>query len=312
MLASTSSRNDLFSASWVPSPPPKPLPTPPLQPEITSKTDSPRTSSFFDTPPLPAPRLPALNSPSPLNLSRSSSLRSRVKPPPDLDRPIRRNLPPSEPLSPLHQSPSLPPVLDWTPPAPPSSEDVSFRLIPGSSYLLGEGRYAGVYLASYQDRRRAEDWKLCAAKRMASDRQSQTMGLREAFFLNRVAGNSVYIVKLIAVKEDGPGRPTQRQRSSTLRDNSPLTSFPSLPTLTHRTEPTPAMSRLVLLLEHAPLGTMDRLIRTSPDLVDKHLWERWAKQGTDALTWVHAKGIVHADVKPGNLLVRPHVSPSAD
>lgn len=480
----SSSRNDLFNASWAPEvPPPRPLASTPSTPvthatttpafcgsdpqvsfregsstQVTritefgsiisqqagsssksgANSDSPRTSSFFDAPiatPLPAPRLPpaaaplpnsstssGLVPPSPLNLSRSNSLRNRVQAPPALpldhsSSTVQRRSQPfaNEPLSPLHQSPSLPPVADWMPPAPPSSDDISLRLTPRSTYLLGEGRYAAVFLGSYKrDDRKGKSksrsmmgtgryipptakqtqvselgdcdrineegdglvggsWRLCAAKRMAPDRESQTMGLREAFFLHRIAGSdvrgtnravsplrdglsrsdrasdyfrldnrmsspsgNVYVVKLIAVKEDTPTKSShsrsisdvqktsgiQRQRSSTLlsssssiRDSSPqtrdeatspLNSFPSLPSLGNvaRTEmSTPALTRLVLVLEHAPLGTMDRLLRTSPHLVGRDLWERWARQGAVALEWVHAKGIVHADVKPGNLLV---------
>jgi hypothetical protein len=239
-------------------------------------------------------------------------------------------------------------------------------------------------------------WRLCAAKRMAPDRQSQTMGLREAFFLNRLSATptspislapanrpgglrvgarqravsplrdglsrrdtspretkrrndngSVYVVKLVAVKEDIPPRtPTAgqghgrsvsdaiqdgsrglvRQRSSTMLNRyknlkhsdqdqpiNSLNSHPSLPSLVKAAkeiETTPALSRLVLILEHAPLGTMDRFLRTSPGLVGKRLWERWAVQTTEALSWVHGKGIVHADIKAGNLLVRLDLTPS--
>ena len=145
------------------------------------------------------------------------------------------------------------------------------------------------------------------------------MGLREAFFLNRLRGNNVYIVKMIAVKEDVDHRRTHsrsasdagrlkpaRQRSSTLYDE--LAPSPSLPALAQTARSTPSISRLVLLLEHAPLGTMDRLLRTSPTLVGRQMWERWARQTVDALAWVHAKGVVHADIKPGNLLASAHAS----
>lgn len=429
-----------------------------------------RTSSFFDTAsdlpaPAPAPAPASRGPPSPLNLSRSSSLRNRPTPIP-LDFSTTKGRPPnlglprtppidSEPLSPLHQSPSLPPIGDWVPPQPPSSDDVTLRLNPRSAFLLGEGRYATVFLGSYkkelhaggglgQDQGKSRNpfiayanpritrtppdedtedpladlsaaatatatgagevnahgdgyvggsWRLCAAKRMAPDRQSQTMGLREAFFLNRLStvpngdpatlsllgsfstgrsgrravsplrdglsrmrstptpNGSVYVVKLIAVKEDGQtrspipatttskttapgtghghGRSTSdvvventrglvRQRSSTMMnrtrdavpDDSPMTSlnsFPSLPSLAQaakaEVQAAPALTRLVLVLEHAPLGTMDRFLRTSPGLVGKALWQRWAIQTTEALQWVHGKGIVHADIKAGNLLV---------
>lgn len=358
-----------------------------------------------------------------------------------------------DPLSPLHQSPQLPPSragqADWIPPLPPAADDIELRLVPNSTYLLGEGRYAKVYLAAYkrtkklkvrgkeellgrippfghssftpapvrgEDKAGAEekkevnedgdglvggDWKLCAVKRLAPDRESQTMGLREAFFLNRLMATSslsgdsrpvdfpksgrtravsplrdsfgqtprqtmkhasrrrsrngsVYITKLIAVKEDVEGLPHSahvrstsdaiksqktkasngtltRQRSSTmLPPHSPTTapvnrvaakvsvgcsqpditkisSFPSFPSLAQAIRQeysAPSLSRLVLVLEHAPLGTLDRLLRTSPQLVGKKLWGRWAREGVEALEWVHGKGVVHADIKPGNLLVR--------
>jgi len=314
------SRNSLFDSTV-------PLPPPP--------SSSPRTSSFFDSPkshppsPPPAPRWTtpkASLAPSPLSLSRTSSLRRRPLPPPlILDRAV-----PSDPLSPLHQSPSLQP--EWHPPLPASSDDIALRFSPTPTYLLGEGRYAQVYLASYKCTPVAsssrgvntmgiaaagDSWTLCAVKRMAPDRESQTMGLREAFFLNRLRSphGSVYIIKMIAVKEDidyrrGHNRSSSeavrikptRQRSTTLYGKDDLVASPSLPTLAQPAHSTPSISRLVLLLEHAPLGTMDRLLRTSPTLVGCQMWQRWAKQTVEALAWVHAKGIVHADVKPGNLL----------
>ncbi|KIS01489.1 serine/threonine protein kinase [Cryptococcus deuterogattii 2001/935-1] len=359
-----------------------------------------------------------------------------------------------DPLSPLHQSPQLPPSrtgqqADWIPPLPPAADDIKLRLVPSSTYFLGEGRYAKVYLAAYKRKQKSKlkgkrggesllgraglahhivgggaeekkqvnedgdglvggDWRLCAVKRLAPDRESQTMGLREAFFLNRLmattaspssgqgdrpvafpkssgraravsplrdsfgqtpestpsrksrtTNGSVYITKLIAVKEDGEGSsqslshpaharsasdaiksqktktsngtPTRQRSSTMLPPHSPTTtapvdrvaaqvsvgcakpdiianmsSFPSFPSLAQAIRQeyaAPSLSRLVLVLEHAPLGTLDRLLRTSPQLVGKKLWGRWAREGTEALEWVHGKGVVHADIKPGNLLL---------
>lgn len=143
------------------------------------------------------------------------------------------------------------------------------------------------------------------------------MGLREAFFLNRLtagpgAKGQVYIVKLIAVKEDESIPPVQghartvselvdaprRQRASTIYagGRQDTGSHPSLPALAESASP--AASRLVLVLEHAPLGTLDRLLRSSPHLVGEDLWGRWAREASEALAWVHAKGVIHADVKP--------------
>lgn len=227
----------------------------------------------------------------------------------------------------MHQSPSHP-TFDWQPPVPSTSDNIQHRFSATSTYLLGQGRYATVYLASYKGKERQAPWQLCAAKRMSADRESQTLGLREAFFLQRLADTastgSVYVVKLIAVKEDVERRSSlhnrsssdalqeaprsralSRQRSSTLASDPSLASSPSLPALAQAARAaTPSVSRLLLLLEHAPLGTMDRLLRTSPNLVGKKIWEQWAKQSVEALAWVHSKGVIHADVKPGNLLVR--------
>ncbi|WVO17802.1 hypothetical protein L204_105500 [Cryptococcus depauperatus] len=330
--------------------------------------------------------------------------------------------------SPLHQSPKLPPAKgDWMPPLPSFANDISLRCLPRDKRcFLGEGRYARVQLAAYKQLNKTngeggmlgrvlpgmgmkedldgkrkinqegdglEDgsWRLCAVKRLAGDRESQTMGLREAFFLNRLMVNesanhernqikpkqraasplreapnqptppytpeshskrkhkrSVYITRLIAVKEDPDpqlpishlrsssdtyGRKREsltRQRSSSMlpahspptsikndvvnklsRDNSKpdaanMPSFPSHPSLVQAMRQemaTPSLSQLVLVFEFAHLGTMDRFLRDSPQLIGKKIWSRWARESCEALEWVHRKRIVHADVKPGNLLL---------
>lgn len=270
------SRNDLFSTSWSTVPPPPSTP-PPLN--IRCLVKSTLTPSA---------------SPSPSTLSRSSSRHRR---PPPIHVSEKRD----GPLSPLHQSPSLAPIDAWKPPLPPF-ENVEVRLIPSETYLLGEGRYGRVYLASYRKSKgkgRAIDqvndagdgfvggsWRLCAAKRMAPDRESQTMGLREAFFLNRLKGG-VGVIKLCGVKED-----VERRHGRSVSDTRPREDAQQV-----------TLSRLTLLLEHAPLGTLDRLLRTSPALVTREMFAKWAKQTTDAIAWIHSKGVVHADVKPANLLL---------
>lgn len=328
---------------------------PPLPSVVTSgipprdgadSTPSPvgsKTSSFFatsqcDTPP-PAPRL-APAAPSPLSLSRASSLRARALP--NLPSPTQEYDHVETPaelsqLAPLHQSPSLAPT--WVPPRPPHADHIEMRLFPDAEHLLGEGRYARVYLASYRhhDDEWESKWRLCAAKRLAADRESQTMGLREAFFLNRLSGppmgrkgsltrrsnkGRVFIVKLIAVKEDeedAPGNagamlppsPTPvRKRSSTIYAGGregPEHAMghahsPSLPGALELEKP-PSPRRLVLLLEHVPLGSVDRMLRTEPGLVGERLWGRWAREAAEALEWVHSRGVVHADIKPSNILV---------
>lgn len=353
----SSSRNDLFSTTWATElSPPRPLPSgnAPLRPrqELRSSISSNHAgpSSFG--------QYARQEPPSPLVLSRSGSHQGYG--------PIQLDIDSAEleaPLSPLNQSPSLSPAdkfPTWRPPRPPSASDIEFRLRLEDRYLLGEGRYAQVYLASfrkgkavYRTRPSAANhgesegrWHLCAAKRLAPDRDSQTMGLREAFFLNRLCGpanpsvgrassplrqtstrqfskGSRHIIKLIAVKEesgamdhvakghsrsasDATGEQTNhaaRHRRSTLVLQDDEAARLSRTSADGGLRP-PAFSRLVLLLEHAPLGTLDRLLRTSPSIVGQALWERWAAQAASAVAWVHSKGVLHADVKPGNFLVR--------
>ena len=324
-----------------------------------SSNGSPRTASFFDTAipsPLPAPKIgpqPHLDhlatasiAVSPLNLSRTSSYHKPLSLSVYRDPDKGIDHLEDDELSPLHKSPSIPSANAadaWQPPLPPTLRDVDMRFFARSTYLLGVGRYAKVYLASFK-RDDEPIWELCAAKLMASDRHAQTMGLREAFFLNRLTGapkgntsptgesqdskkGAVYVVKLIAVKEEADRRPssgtgTHTRSSSAVTDSKPLSrkrsstfgikgeepqlsSFPSLPELaqTLKDPVAPSFSRLVLLLEHAPLGTLDRFLRTSPSMVGKALWGRWAREGAEALHWIHHQGVVHADVKPGNMLV---------
>ena len=255
----------------------------------------------------------------------------------------------------------------------------------GEHLSLDDNTSDDVEINATGDGYKGGSWRLCAAKILAPDRESQTMGLREAFFLNRLTNPApqpgtprgkralsplrsyfsnggtidpaskgqrrersgrVYVIRLLAVKEDEDTRPVRfstahgrsasdavdlsrsssRHRSTTLHgssdprylpklpvpdiradtaSNASLASSPSMPSLADaaKTSPAPSPARLVLLLEYASLGTLDRLLRTSPDLVGPELWSRWARQGAEALEWVHEKGVVHADVKPGNILV---------
>ncbi|CAK9779764.1 kinase-like protein [Cutaneotrichosporon oleaginosum] len=327
-------------------------PSPPSPPQPVAAAS--KTSSFFASSgvPIPPPALANISTPpSPLALSRAASLRRRggaTSPSSPSFAPghAHTNSHTSAPshlsvsppnLSPLHQSPSLAP--QWVPPSPTATDDVQLRLFAEPGYLLGEGRYATVYLASFKKRpmsptslspTRANNgetgWKLCAAKRLAPDRESQTMGLREAFFLNRLGTGKgrgqVYVIKLIAVKDDtaslGAGdnphvhvmnesRALQREMNVMNTDSPPRRLRASTIYAGGRgaeeVPPLPDPSRLVLVVEHAPLGTLDRLLRTSPGLVGPQLWGRWAREAASALEWVHGKGVVHADVKPSNLLL---------
>lgn len=106
------------------------------------------------------------------------------------------------------------PVLD-------SRQSPRVRLIPNSDYLLGEGRHASVYVSSFLPRdvtSPSKAWKLCAAKRISPDRESQLAGLGEAFILSKLnappqpstsrsfaARGSQFIIDLYGVRDERDG-----------------------------------------------------------------------------------------------------------
>lgn len=91
-----------------------------------------------------------------------------------------------------------------------TTKHVDFRLCPSNEYLLGEGRHCSVYLGSYRPRSDAvtaadaaspKAWRLCAIKRLHTDRQSQLLGLEEAFALRRL-GLHPNIIQLIDIRDE--------------------------------------------------------------------------------------------------------------
>ena len=93
-----------------------------------------------------------------------------------------------------------------------ATKHVDFRLCPSNEFLLGEGRHCSVYLGSYRPRpdslpANSTDvvstgpWRLCAVKRLHADRQSQLLGLEEAFALRRL-GVHPNIIKLIDIRDE--------------------------------------------------------------------------------------------------------------
>ncbi|GJN91419.1 hypothetical protein Rhopal_004440-T1 [Rhodotorula paludigena] len=89
-----------------------------------------------------------------------------------------------------------------------------------------------------------------------------------------------------------PGTPTLSSTGGTL-DPSPLS-----PTTT----PSPA-PRIDLLVEYCPLGHALQFARAHPEHVDKARWFGWAVQLASAVEWAHERGVLHADIKPQNVMV---------
>ncbi|GAA5847447.1 hypothetical protein JCM9279_000485 [Rhodotorula babjevae] len=414
--------------------PPRPFPTfPPFQPSppfvaVTSLGHAPAPPS---SPSIASTASPPLSSTRPSFPHRISSTSSN---PPDPCAP----LPPtaghsSNPLLDTRRSPAL-------------------RMAPTPPYLLGEGRHATVYLASYARPGDAhEPWRLCAAKRLAPDRESQVSGLGEAFILAKLAGSgptsgaerreggSRFVLRLYGVRDerdgleaplalaavsqagsasvsrrasassskrwsvgsmgsagspraaegasgvppsplgrtfpdvtdrlDAPLSPTERRRPLSLKldgetspgarkkgsrhsDLSQLGHGHSrLSLLSHALEPPlssskrritlsgaaattpgtppsalapalpvspsstpqlgPALApvpRIDILLEYCPRGHVLQFARCHPDLVDKARWIDWAGQLASAVSWAHEKGVLHADIKPQNVLVAPDLT----
>ncbi|GAA5824366.1 hypothetical protein JCM11251_000391 [Rhodosporidiobolus azoricus] len=178
-LAHDSSRSSRTEYPW-PLAPPSPFPVPSTPPISSSVLSLPPPVS----PPRPsAPHRTSTYKPlSPTASTSSSSLAF-----------------PTLPASPSIQAgKSSNPLLD-------TRQSPLLRLSPTQPYLLGEGRHASVYLASYLPRGEAEGqvkaerkriagagkgkrgWCLCAAKRLLPDRESQVGGLGEAFILAKLA-----------------------------------------------------------------------------------------------------------------------------
>lgn len=377
--SSPSSRNDIFSspvASPVPAPAPR-LPSGNLQrPGITPSTS--RNASFFDSPTSQAAS-------SPQNILSIGGHRRIASVESTSDRPNygRSNTEEREQeRARIRQS----------------NAEVDFRLCPIKDYLLGEGRHCTVYLGAYRtkgadssdrDGKVFPHWTLCAIKRLHSDRQSQLLGLEEAFALRRL-GPHPNVIKLINIRDEveltttspirtngennwsgvavpvslqgqqkvelqanhiGQGLPsnlsaTAHGRSSSEAQADPIPSFTekNLPHLHahRRLASTPAkgptlvvaspdgdnlcdspiapestlpeslvsekensnsdLPRLLMLLELLPYS-LSTFARKSPDRIDYVQWKQWALELAGVVEWLHAKGCVHADLKPENVLL---------
>lgn len=114
-----------------------------------------------------------------------------------------------------------------------AAKHVDFRLCPTNEFLLGEGRHCSVYLGSYRTRADAVatgttsssssgQWQLCAIKRLHANRQSQLLGLEEAFALRRL-GLHPNIIQLIDIRDEvefASPQPTPQPRERQLESIS--------------------------------------------------------------------------------------------
>ena len=80
------------------------------------------------------------------------------------------------------------------------SSSLQLRL---SNNQLGNGRHATVHLSSYRLNDQ-ESWKLCAAKRLSADKESQVAGLNEAAMLSKLS-NCPEILYLLGLKDERHG-----------------------------------------------------------------------------------------------------------
>lgn len=219
-VISPSSRNDIFSVAK-----PQPMPAPRLALSISSGSSnatttgsspcsSTKNSLFFGSSPLQPVRSPTLASPAPFT-------------PVSLDVPLTaRPLPGSNSLDrPSYGRSSTEERERERARIRQSRDQVDFRLCPSKEYLLGEGRHCNVFLGSYRlkprqrkqrgasqtthlydvdqaDQQQEEAaWQLCAIKRLHADRQSQLLGLDEAFALRRL-GPHPHVVSLIDIRDE--------------------------------------------------------------------------------------------------------------
>ncbi|PRQ76582.1 hypothetical protein AAT19DRAFT_12000 [Rhodotorula toruloides] len=87
--------------------------------------------------------------------------------------------------------------------------------------------------------------------------------------------------------------------TSTTPSQSPPTSLAPSPL------PHPASPRNDLLVEYCPFGHVLQFAKSHPERIGKRRWFEWALQISSAVEWAHEKGVLHADLKPQNVMVRP-------
>ncbi|GAA5955969.1 hypothetical protein JCM21900_002634 [Sporobolomyces salmonicolor] len=125
----------------------------------------------------------------------------------------------------------------------------------------------------------------------------------------------------------GPHHSEPLQRNSTSKLSllaafePPLTSSkrraslhgPPAPARTLAPSPLPAPEplhtpRIDLLLEYCPFGHVLQFARQHPQQLGRERWLTWARELTAAVGWAHERGVLHADVKPQNVMIAPDLT----
>jgi serine/threonine-protein kinase len=65
-----------------------------------------------------------------------------------------------------------------------------------------------------------------------------------------------------------------------------------------------ADNRLVMIMEYVEGFTLDQRAKQSPLPLDEVL--DYITQVLSALSYAHSRGVIHRDIKPGNMMVTPH------
>ncbi|KAK4054325.1 hypothetical protein OIO90_003558 [Microbotryomycetes sp. JL221] len=61
--------------------------------------------------------------------------------------------------------------------------------------------------------------------------------------------------------------------------------------------------RLILLLEYCPFGHSLNFARLYPERMGRKRWFEWARQLVAAVAWAHERNVLHADIKPQNVMI---------
>ncbi|TKY86573.1 hypothetical protein EX895_004722 [Sporisorium graminicola] len=223
------SKNDIFNSpiSWL-TPPSRPVAIPPGGPETSPPPPPSRNSLFFSSfgnsspaPPSPPPPLPPPRTTSTqLNRDAAKSKQTGTAPSDSTAISVSGSTQSESQTQPQQSTGRKKGHTRNSSLGRASTEEclqeeariratkhVDFRLCPTNDFLLGEGRHCSVYLGSYRPRLDAVPsdsstaWRLCAVKRLHADRQSQLLGLEEAFALRRL-GTHPNVIQLIDIRDE--------------------------------------------------------------------------------------------------------------